>query len=106
TQRSFSSEWSHVRPGDRAWGLDVTARRAMFLRCFDLQEGDLRGKQVLDAGCGHGEVELALAGAGGEVFAMDLSSAVDDDRARLRALGPGAASSVHFVQANVHAPPF
>jgi len=100
TQASFSSEWSHVRPQDRAWGLDVPARRAMFLRCFDLEERALAGLRILDAGCGHGEVELALAGTGAEVFAMDLSFAVDDDRARLLALSPQAAGAVHFVQSN------
>jgi SAM-dependent methyltransferase len=106
TQRSFSSEWGMVRPQDRAWGLDVAARRAMFLRCFDLAESALPGTRVLDAGCGHGEVELALCGTGAEVFAMDLSFSVDDDLARVRAGGPLQALAVHFVQGNIHALPF
>jgi SAM-dependent methyltransferase/uncharacterized protein YbaR (Trm112 family) len=106
TQKSFSSEWAMVRPQDRAWGLDVAARRDMFLRCFDLTQEALQGQLVLDAGCGHGEVELALCGTGAEVFAMDLSFSVDDDLARLRARGPAAASAVHFVQGNIHALPF
>jgi SAM-dependent methyltransferase len=106
TQKSFSSEWGMVRPQDRAWGLDVAARREMFLRCFDLRDADLPGKLVLDAGCGHGEVELALCGTGAEVFAMDLSFSVDDDQARLRAAFPEAAERVHFVQGNIHALPF
>jgi SAM-dependent methyltransferase/uncharacterized protein YbaR (Trm112 family) len=106
TQKSFSAEWGMVREKDRAWGLDVAARREMFLRSFGISEGALAGKMVLDAGCGHGEVELALCGAGAEVFAMDLSFSVDDDRARLRAQQPAHASSVHFVQGNIHALPF
>jgi 2-polyprenyl-3-methyl-5-hydroxy-6-metoxy-1,4-benzoquinol methylase len=106
TQKSFSSEWGMVRPGDRAWGLDVSARREMFLRCFSLSEEALSGMRILDAGCGHGEVELALCGTGAEVFAMDLSFSVDDDQARLRASAPGQALAVHFVQGNIHALPF
>ena len=106
TQKSFSSEWGMVRPQDRAWGLDVNARREMFLRCFSLTEQALPGKCILDAGCGHGEVELALAGTGAEVFAMDLSFSVDDDLARLRASAPTHARAVHFVQGNIHALPF
>jgi SAM-dependent methyltransferase len=105
TRRSFSSEWAMMRADDRAWGLDVTARLQMFLTCFGLTAPDLAGKTVLDAGCGHGEVEAALLGRGAEVFAMDLSSTVDDVRRRLGSLAAGG-SSLHIVQGNVHAPPF
>jgi 2-polyprenyl-3-methyl-5-hydroxy-6-metoxy-1,4-benzoquinol methylase/uncharacterized protein YbaR (Trm112 family) len=100
TRRSFSAEWAMMRADDRAWGLDVAARREMFLACFGLTAPDLAGKVILDAGCGHGEVEAALAGTGAEVFAMDLSSTVDDVRRRV------GGASVHIVQANVHTPPF
>jgi len=100
TRRSFSAEWEMVRADDRAWGLDVSARREMFLTCFGLTAADLAGKTVLDAGCGHGEVEAALAGTGAEVFAMDLSSTVDDVRRRV------GNPSLHLVQGNVHTPPF
>jgi 2-polyprenyl-3-methyl-5-hydroxy-6-metoxy-1,4-benzoquinol methylase/uncharacterized protein YbaR (Trm112 family) len=104
TRRSFSSEWAMMRADDRAWGLDVSARLEMFLACFGLTAPDLSGKTVLDAGCGHGEVEAALLGTGAEVFAMDLSSTVDDVRHRVGRLAGG--SNLHIVQANVHAPPF
>jgi 2-polyprenyl-3-methyl-5-hydroxy-6-metoxy-1,4-benzoquinol methylase/uncharacterized protein YbaR (Trm112 family) len=100
TRRSFSAEWAMMRADDRAWGLDVTARREMFLTCFGLSAADLPGKTVLDAGCGHGEVAAALAGTGAEVFAMDLSSTVDDVRRRV------GSANVHIVQGNVHTPPF
>jgi 2-polyprenyl-3-methyl-5-hydroxy-6-metoxy-1,4-benzoquinol methylase/uncharacterized protein YbaR (Trm112 family) len=104
TRRSFSAEWAMMRASDRAWGLDVPARLAMFLQCFGLSADDLRGKTVLDAGCGHGEVEAALLGTGAEVFAMDLSSTVDEVAQRL-GREPGAAD-LHIVQGNVHMPPF
>jgi SAM-dependent methyltransferase len=35
--------------------------------------GDLRGKQVLDYGCGHGMASVVLARAGADVTAFDLS---------------------------------
>jgi len=104
TRKSYSSEWAMLRGTDRAWGLDVAARRRMFLECFRLADRELAGRTVLDAGCGHGEVEAALAGTGAEIFAMDLSSSVDDVRERLRA-GNGDAG-IHLAQASVHAPPF
>jgi ubiquinone/menaquinone biosynthesis C-methylase UbiE len=104
TRDSFSSEWAMVRDGDRAWGLDVAARRVQFGASFALDVADLRGRTLLEAGCGHGEVVLALAGTGVEVFAIDMSSAVDSLRDRLAAAG--ASEAVHLVQGNVHALPF
>jgi ubiquinone/menaquinone biosynthesis C-methylase UbiE/uncharacterized protein YbaR (Trm112 family) len=104
TRKSYSAEWGILRGSDRAWGLDVASRRRMFLECFGLGERDLAGRTVLDAGCGHGEVELALSGTGAEIFAMDLSTSVDDLRQRLPEAGAG--HDVHLVQGSVHAPPF
>lgn len=106
TLKSFSSEWDGIREAERAWGLDVAARRDMFLRAFDLRPDELAGQVILDAGCGHGEVEMALLGTGAEVFAMDLSSSVDAVAARLQRIDPEAAARVHLVQGNVHFPPF
>jgi ubiquinone/menaquinone biosynthesis C-methylase UbiE/uncharacterized protein YbaR (Trm112 family) len=104
TRDSFSSEWAMVRDGDRAWGLDVPARRALFTAYFDLEGADLGGSTLLDAGCGHGEVVLALAATGIEIFAIDMSSSVDSLRSQLA--GAAGTGSVHLVQGNVHALPF
>ena len=61
----------------------------------------LRGALVLDGGCGAGRfAEIALAD-GGEVVAMDLSSAVDACRANLR-----AHPNLHCVQGSLFALPF
>jgi len=106
TQKSYSSEWSVVRASDRAWGLDVNARRKLLLDCLDIQIDDLGGKKILDAGCGHGEVELALLKTGAEVFAIDLSFSVDAVQDRLQRTEIGCASSFHIAQANIHTLPF
>ena len=50
--------------------------------------GDLRGKRVLDYGCGHGMATVVLARAGAEVTAFDLSPGyVSEARERGRANG-------------------
>src|SRR5882757_7495314 len=50
--------------------------------------GDLRGKHVLDYGCGHGMAAVVLARAGAAVTAFDLSPGyVKEARERARANG-------------------
>lgn len=59
--------------------------------------GDLRGKRVLDMGCGFGHMTVLLARSGAEVSAVDLSPqslSVAERRARL-----------HDVRASFHAAP-
>jgi 2-polyprenyl-3-methyl-5-hydroxy-6-metoxy-1,4-benzoquinol methylase len=65
--------------------------------------GDLRGKQVLDFGCGHGMAGVVLAGRGAAVTAFDLSGGYLRE-ARARAEANGAA--VDFVKANGEQLPF
>ncbi len=106
TLDSFSSEWGAMRESERAWGRDIPARRKLFLDCVDMKIEDLPGKKILDAGCGHGEVELALAETGAEVFATDMSFSVDGVKDRLGKSEPAYASLVHIVQSNIHKLPF
>jgi ubiquinone/menaquinone biosynthesis C-methylase UbiE len=106
TLDSFSSEWGAVRESERAWGLDVPARRKLFLNCVGIGIEDMPGKKILDAGCGHGEVELALVKTGAEVFATDLSFSVDGVRDHLGKSEPAYASLVHIIQSNIHRLPF
>ncbi len=106
TLDSFSSEWGAIRESERAWGRDVPARRKLFLDCVDLAIEDMPGKKILDAGCGHGEVELALVKTGAEVFAIDISFSVDGVRNYLGKSEPAYASLVHIVHGNIHRLPF
>ena len=64
--------------------------------------GPLRGKAVLDAGCGDGTYGLAAAKRGGRVTAVDLSGAMLD-AAGARALRSGV--ELDLVEADVRALP-
>src|SRR5438128_12113365 len=59
--------------------------------------GDLRGRRVLDYGCGHGMAAVVMSKRGASVAAFDLSSGYVSE-ARVRALVNEVA--VDFVQAN------
>lgn len=67
--------------------------------------GDLRGKQVLDLGCGIGYTPLELAARGAQVTAVDLSStAVQATQQRVREAGLDR--QIETVRANVEELPF
>jgi len=64
--------------------------------------GDIRGKTVLDLGCGSGENSLLLARRGADVIGVDISeSLLALARRRLAVNGCGDAS-VRFVPASAH----
>ncbi len=61
---------------------------------------ELEGRWILDAGCGCGRFAEVAAEYGGQVIAMDYSSAVDAARQNLSRFG-----NVHFVQGDILNPP-
>lgn len=61
----------------------------------------LRGKWILDAGCGAGRFLDVASGAGCEVVGVDISNATDAARSSL-----AGRSNVHLVQASMFALPF
>ena len=72
--------------------------------------GDLRGKQALDYGCGHGMAAVVLARAGAQVSAFDLSPGyVAEARERAQANGvpltcvAAAGESLPFAEASFDA---
>lgn len=61
----------------------------------------MRGKWILDAGCGAGRFLDVVSDTGAEVVGLDISRAIDAARENL-----GTRPRVHFVQASVYEMPF
>jgi SAM-dependent methyltransferase len=97
---SFGFEWKRFAElqTDRFHGFSITRDR--FFLEIGLRPQDLAGLRVLEAGCGGGRFSDVALAAGAEVFAVDLSSAVD----RSRELRPGN-RKLHLFQASIDALP-
>ena len=98
---NFGMQWNHFAKTqlDSYSGRPISAER--FWRATGWRPEDLRGRWVLDVGCGSGRfAEVALA-AGAHVVALDYSSAVDACYANLNHF-PG----LHVVQGDIYALPF
>jgi len=86
-----------VPPDEEIWRRDLgTARRVAFEWL-----GDLRGKRVLELGCGSGDNTVLLARRGAHVMAFDLApSAVEitRERARINRLEHTISASVQLAE--------
>src|SRR5262245_13700976 len=69
---------------------DAYLRHETWIEPAFRQLGELRGRRVLDFGCGHGMAAVVLARRGARVTAFDLSFGYLDE-ARRRARANGAA---------------
>jgi SAM-dependent methyltransferase len=74
--RSFGFQWNRFARTQLDSANGTTRSRDTFLEKTGWTLDDLRGKRVLDAGCGMGRFAEVCAGAGAEVHAVDLSTAV------------------------------
>ena len=107
SNRSFSLQWQMHQYDDHTWFKnDADLRRREFLYGMDLEEKDLKGRLVLDAGCGNGSLTSSIARYDAEVVGIDLSSSIERAYQNRRRFAGGQAPFVHFVQANVMEPPF
>lgn len=98
---NFGMQWNKFRQTqlDSHSGQPISAAR--FWKATGWRPEDLRGKWVLDAGCGSGRFAEIAAGAGANLVALDYSSAVDACRVNLRKY-----PNVHVVQGDIYALPF
>lgn len=94
TRESFGFEWLRYK----VTGYEENAR--FFRRATGMTPGAVKGKRVLDAGCGMGRFLEIAASWGGEVVGVDLSLAVE------RAWAESAHKDrVHIIQGDIMNPP-
>lgn len=99
TGASFGNQWEMFRYGSTTWGITEEERIDIVLHELNWKREDLRGKTILDAGCGNGTLSRALVDLGATVVALDLSNSV------FRAYEHRNAPGLHFVQGNLFFPP-
>ena len=106
TKANFSNEWDNHDIGGRTWTMDLDDRiQWFFLDPIRIPKDELKGKIMLDAGCGNGSQSVAYTELGLEVVALDLSTGLEKGYAYRNQLKRGIAEKVHFVQADLQNPP-
>jgi SAM-dependent methyltransferase len=101
TARAFSREWSAHHGGtlehDTLYGRTEEEDWAFFKEGTGLSDEDLRGKVVLDAGCGAARLTRQIAGHDVKaIVALDMSETVDAVFNRYRSV-----PNLHVVQGNL-----
>ncbi|MCG2755826.1 MAG: methyltransferase domain-containing protein, partial [Desulfobacteraceae bacterium] len=93
---NFGMQWNHFRKTqlDSHSGHPISSER--FWRATGWKPEDMKGKWVLDAGCGAGRFAEVVLGTGANVVALDYSRAVDACYANLK-LHP----NLHVVQGDI-----
>jgi 2-polyprenyl-3-methyl-5-hydroxy-6-metoxy-1,4-benzoquinol methylase len=98
---NFGLQWNKFRQTqlDSFTGLPISADR--FWKATGWDASQIRGKWVLDAGCGAGRFAQVALEAGANVVALDYSSAVDACYANLK-----HHQKLHVVQGDLYSLPF
>ncbi len=95
TLRSYSYQWKTFDEMLKEWKIYFDDYMKPFKPSF------FKGKKVLDVGCGYGRIAYYAAKYNAEVFAMDLSEAVESAYKNTREL-----PNCHIVQGSIYNIPF
>ena len=98
---SFGFEWNRFSRTQLDSANGTRRSRDAFVEKTGWTLAELRGRRVLDAGCGMGRFSEIAADAGADVHAVDLSEAVIAARKNL-----GGRPNVHVYRADIMALPF
>lgn len=101
TKQSFGMEWSIFRyNSDSTWGWNKDSRKERFLKELNVTSVDLKGKKLIDIGCGNGVLTSGISEFGMETFGIDVSNSVE--QAYINNTNP----NVHYIQGDLQIPPF
>ncbi len=100
TKESFTKEWSvYDHHTDKTWDADDDAMLARFLKETNETAASLKNKIIFDAGCGHGKLDLLIAGHCATVIGMDFADCIEE------AYAANKFENVHFIGGDVQFPP-
>jgi 2-polyprenyl-3-methyl-5-hydroxy-6-metoxy-1,4-benzoquinol methylase/uncharacterized protein YbaR (Trm112 family) len=103
---SFSREWKLFDyAGDKTWGWTLQERKQIFLSDMGLTVDQVRGKFLLDAGCGNGTLTAALSDLGLRVVGIDLNDGLGNINRRRDRHAQSQWQNVQYLQANLFEPP-
>lgn len=106
TKANFSNEWDNHDIGGRTWTMELAHRvQSYFVDSIRIPKDELKGKLLLDAGCGNGSQSVAYTEFGLEVVALDLSTGLEKGQAFRDVYKKADRAKVHFVQADLQKPP-
>ncbi len=98
---AFTLEWTEFQTAqlDSQTGLNLSDQT--FRNFFNFPPAEMRGKRILNAGCGKGRFAEIALNHGADVMCVDMSFAIDAARKNL-----GCRRGVHFIQADIFKLPF
>jgi len=104
TRRAFEIEWQRFGGEERIYG--GTAAESMRLLFDEFGQPELtpqwvKGRRVLDGGCGHGRYVRGMAELGADAYGIDLGLGIDVAARRCAGL-----DNVALVQGSLLEPPF
>jgi SAM-dependent methyltransferase len=103
---AFGWQWNKFRRTQLDSHTGTTVSQDRLTRCLGGNLSVVRGRSVLEAGCGAGRFTEVLLGAGAEILACDLSSAIDANALNVTERGPRDGDGhVSFCQASIDALP-
>lgn len=106
-RNSFSREWTLFDyDADKTWGWTLEDRKRIFLQDVGLGADQLKGKLLLDAGCGNGTLTAAISTIGLVAVGIDLNDGLGRAFLNKAKYANGAAPKVQYVQGNLFHPPF
>lgn len=104
TRRAFEEEWRVFGGETRIYGGTLAESMRLLFEEFgqpELTPEWVRGRRVLDGGCGHGRYVAGMADLGAEAYGIDLGAGID-----VAARNCAERSGVALVQGDLLQPPF
>ncbi len=101
TKKSFGFEWGLFKyNADTTWGWTKDARKERFLKEIGTTTENVKGKTLIDIGCGNGVLTSGISEFGIETVGLDATRSIE------RAFKFNENPDAHYVQGDLQMPPF